>query len=86
MLLWEVIKLLNEPINVPELDNMLGNCRWLDILEHVHLPISLSFFLLVEDESHSDFLALRTMIIKRSLNDLRDVTHYLHYENYRYKK
>jgi len=26
------------------------------------------------------------MIIKTNLNDLRDVTHYIHYENYRYKK
>jgi septin family protein len=40
----------------------------------------------VEDEGHSDFIALRTMIIKTNLNDLRDVTHYIHYENYRFKK
>ncbi len=26
------------------------------------------------------------MIIKTNLNDLRDVTHNIHYENYRYKK
>lgn len=45
-----------------------------------------SFFFLVEDEAHSDFIALRTMIIKTNLNDLRDVTHNIHYENYRYKK
>lgn len=41
---------------------------------------------LVEDESHSDFIALRTMIIKTNLNHLRDVTHFTHYENYRLKK
>ena len=41
---------------------------------------------LVEDESHSDFIALRTMIIKTNLNHLRDVTHFIHYENYRFKK
>ncbi|CAF1112612.1 unnamed protein product [Rotaria sordida] len=40
----------------------------------------------VEDEAHSDFIALRSMIIKTNLNDLRDVTHNVHYENYRYKK
>jgi len=40
----------------------------------------------VEDEAHSDFIALRCMIIKTNLNDLRDVTHNIHYENYRYKK
>lgn len=42
--------------------------------------------ILVEDETHSDFIALRNMIIKTNLNDLRDVTHHVHYENYRYKK
>jgi septin family protein len=41
---------------------------------------------IVEDEGHSDFIALRSMIIKTNLNDLRDVTHNNHYENYRYKK
>ena len=41
---------------------------------------------LVEDEVHSDFIALRSMLIRTNLNDLRDVTHNIHYENYRYKK
>ncbi|CAF4988264.1 unnamed protein product, partial [Rotaria sp. Silwood1] len=40
----------------------------------------------VEDEIHSDFIALRSMLIRTNLNDLRDVTHNIHYENYRYKK
>ncbi|CAF0949397.1 unnamed protein product, partial [Didymodactylos carnosus] len=39
-----------------------------------------------EDEAHSDFIALRSMLIRTNLNDLRDVTHNIHYENYRYKK
>jgi septin 7 len=43
-------------------------------------------FNLVEDEVHSDFIALRSMLIRTNLNDLRDVTHNIHYENYRYKK
>ncbi|CAF1070640.1 unnamed protein product [Rotaria sordida] len=40
----------------------------------------------LEDEVHSDFIALRSMLIRTNLNDLRDVTHNIHYENYRYKK
>ncbi|CAF3821190.1 unnamed protein product, partial [Rotaria sp. Silwood1] len=40
----------------------------------------------VEDEIHSDFIALRSMLIRTNLNDLRDVTHNIHCENYRYKK
>ncbi|CAF1079186.1 unnamed protein product [Didymodactylos carnosus] len=40
----------------------------------------------VEDEARSDFIALRSMLIRTNLNDLRDVTHNIHYENYRYKK
>ncbi|CAF1292266.1 unnamed protein product, partial [Didymodactylos carnosus] len=40
----------------------------------------------VEDEAHSDFIALRSMLIRTNLIDLRDVTHNIHYENYRYKK
>jgi septin family protein len=52
------------------------------------LPHRKFFFLfyLVEDEVHSDFIALRSMLIRTNLNDLRDVTHNIHYENYRYKK
>jgi len=45
-----------------------------------------NLFNLVEDEVHSDFIALRSMLIRTNLNDLRDVTHNIHYENYRYKK
>ena len=45
-----------------------------------------SICILVEDEVHSDFIALRSMLIRTNLNDLRDVTHSIHYENYRYKK
>jgi septin 7 len=48
-------------------------------------PIKISLNL-VEDEVHSDFIALRSMLIRTNLNDLRDVTHNIHYENYRYKK
>ena len=62
--------------------------------ERLMVSLSLAFviflnensFVLVEDEVHSDFIALRSMLIRTNLNDLRDVTHNIHYENYRYKK
>ena len=71
--------------NVQELDNMLGELLMVKTFCIFIFKIK-SFSFLVEDESHSDFIALRTMIIKTNLNDLRDVTHNVHYENYRYKK
>ncbi|CAF2851236.1 unnamed protein product [Rotaria sp. Silwood2] len=40
----------------------------------------------VEDEVHTDCIALRSMLIRTNLNDLRDVTHTIYYENYCYKK
>lgn len=54
--------------------------------KHPSLSSPLHSFVLVEDEGHSDFIALRSMLIRTNLNDLRDVTHNIHYENYRYKK
>lgn len=40
---------------------------------------------LVDDEKHSDFVILKKLIITH-LQDLQDVTHTVHYENYRSKK
>lgn len=40
----------------------------------------------VDDLSHCDFMALRTMLIKTHMQDLKDVTNNVHYENYRFKK
>ena len=40
----------------------------------------------VEDEAHSDFIALRSMLVRTNLNDLRDLTYNIHYQNYHYKK
>lgn len=37
----------------------------------------------VENLDHCDFLALRNMLVRTHLQDLKDVTHYIHYENYR---
>ena len=35
---------------------------------------------------HCDFMALRTMLIRTHMQDLKDVTNNVHYENYRFKK
>ncbi|KAF6030433.1 SEPT7 [Bugula neritina] len=40
----------------------------------------------VDNLQHNDFLALRDMLIRTHMQDLRDVTNNVHYENYRYKK
>lgn len=40
----------------------------------------------VDDLNHCDFMALRTMLIRTHMQDLKDVTNNVHYENYRYKK
>jgi len=40
----------------------------------------------VENLQHCDFIALRNMVIRTHLQDLKDVTHNVHYENYRFRK
>ena len=35
---------------------------------------------------HCDFIPLRNMLIRSHLQDLKDVTNNVHYENYRCKK
>lgn len=40
----------------------------------------------IDDLAHCDFMALRTMLIRTHMQDLKDVTNNVHYENYRYKK
>ncbi|XP_053120080.1 septin-1 isoform X2 [Hemicordylus capensis] len=37
----------------------------------------------VENSAHCDFLKLRNMLIQTHMQDLKDVTHEVHYENYR---
>ncbi|XP_069507745.1 septin-4-like isoform X2 [Ambystoma mexicanum] len=37
----------------------------------------------VENEAHCDFMKLRTMLIQTHMQDLKDVTQEVHYENYR---
>jgi hypothetical protein len=40
----------------------------------------------VENLEHCDFIALRNMLIRTHLQDLKDVTNSVHYENYRCRK
>ncbi|XP_052815886.1 septin-7-like isoform X2 [Mya arenaria] len=40
----------------------------------------------VENLEHNDFLALRNMLIRTHMQDLKDVTNNVHYENFRYNK
>lgn len=40
----------------------------------------------VENLEHCDFIALRNMVIRTHLQDLKDVTNNVHYENYRCRK
>jgi septin family protein len=40
----------------------------------------------IENLDHSDFIPLRDMLIRTHLQDLKDVTNNVHYENYRCRK
>lgn len=40
----------------------------------------------VENLEHCDFIALRNIVIRTHLQDLKDVTNNVHYENYRCRK
>lgn len=40
----------------------------------------------IDEMGHCDFMALRTMLIRTHMQDLKDVTNNVHYENYRFKK
>ena len=40
----------------------------------------------IENLQHCDFVPLRNMLIRTHLMDLKDVTNYIHYENYRCRK
>ena len=41
---------------------------------------------IVENLEHNDFIALRNMVVRTHMQDLKDVTNNVHYENYRYNK
>ena len=40
----------------------------------------------IENLEHCDFVPLRNMLIRTHLMDLKDVTNFIHYENYRCRK
>ena len=40
----------------------------------------------VENLEHNDFIALRNMLIRTHMQDLKDVTNNVHYENFRFNK
>ena len=40
----------------------------------------------VENKDHSDFCLLRQMMIQSHMQDLKDITQEVHYENFRKKK
>lgn len=42
--------------------------------------------IIVENLDHCDFIALRNIVIRTHLQDLKDVTNNVHYENYRCRK
>ena len=43
-------------------------------------------FLQIESMDHCDFVPLRNMLIRTHLQDLKEVTNNVHYENYRCRK
>lgn len=55
-------------------------------LKIVFIHIIFTFFLLVENESHCDFVKLREMLIRTNMEDMREKTHTRHYELYRQKR
>ena len=40
----------------------------------------------IENMEHCDFIPLRNMLVRTHLQDLKDVTNNVHYENYRCRK
>ena len=48
--------------------------------------ISTLFCDAVENKEHSDFLLLRQMMIQTHMQDLKDITQEIHYENFRKMK
>ena len=40
----------------------------------------------IENMDHCDFIPLRNMLVRTHLQDLKDVTNNVHYENYRCRK
>lgn len=63
----------------------ITNC--LLILKYIDYSKLCGFlFLIVENESHCDFVKLREMLIRTNMEDMREKTHGRHYELYRRKR
>lgn len=54
-------------------------------LKRIHFWFSYWHFL-VENMEHCDFIALRNMLIRTHMTDLKEVTNNVHYENFRCRK
>ena len=61
--------------------------------KHIHrsmyfISISIYYIFLfqIENMEHCDFVPLRNMLIRTHLQDLKEVTNNVHYENYRCRK
>ena len=53
---------------------------------NISLSLWFSFVFSVENSDHCDFTTLRNMIVRTHMQDLKDVTNTVHYENYRCAK
>ena len=65
---------------------VLGMRQSIDRVESHHNNIESSVFFPVENPDHCEFSNLRDMLIRTHLQDLKDVTHSIHYENFRYER
>ena len=52
----------------------------------LQFDICFDFLLQIESMDHCDFVPLRNMLIRTHLQDLKEVTNNVHYENYRCRK
>ncbi|ELW70429.1 Septin-7 [Tupaia chinensis] len=90
---------LPAPVQVPVSNDARRTLKfsvYLFILATPHTPVKFplekrnlvaSFLLLtVENGEHCDFTILRNMLIRTHMQDLKDVTNNVHYENYRSRK
>ena len=60
---------------------------WLKLLKQLHLLIYIPIYLFqIENMEHCDFVPLRNMLIRTHLQDLKEVTNNVHYENFRCRK
>lgn len=61
--------------------------RWIShLLWKIIISALLTFDFAVENMEHCDFIALRNMLIRTHMTDLKEVTNNVHYENFRCRK